>query len=280
VGHATGLGLLHLGHDVTFVDINQDRLLALRADGLTVAYVDEWSLSNFDAVFVAMPTPTDGENGTDLSYIDSACKALGRMLQEVHGTRPLLVFRSTMPPGTTQNRIIPALEQASGKRTGSDFLVCYNPEYLRAYNAVGDFLQARYLTIGTAAPGDEASTAIRAIFAAMDAEVSEFSYEQAEYQKYVHNIFNATKISFFNEMREAASKLGVSDTSTIFELTSKTSEACYNPSYGIRDFGPFGGECLPKDTAAWTAFARQRGINSYMVEATRQVNIALGGKPC
>jgi nucleotide sugar dehydrogenase len=279
VGHATGLGLLSLGHEVTFVDNNWDRLASLRSDGHSTAHVDEMSLDDINAVFVAVPTPT-GAHGIDTSFLEDACKTIGRLLQTTT-TAPLVVFRSTMPPGTTRHLIIPALEQGSGKHAGSDFLVCYNPEYLRAHNADADFRDFRFLTCGIAEPGDAAAVTMRALFTAWaDAVVTELSYEEAEFQKYVHNVFNATKISFFNEMRRAAARLGLTRTEAVFMLTAQTAEGSWNQLYGVRDFGPFGGACLPKDTAAWAAFADFYGIDSILVEAVRAVNISVGGRPC
>ena len=282
VGHATGIGLTSMGHDVTFVDIDEDRLSLLRNEGHATQHVNGMTLENVDAVFVAVPTPAS-EDGVDTSYLESACKTLGRLLQTTErGSEPkLVVFRSTMPPGTTRNRLIPAIEGGSGLRAGVDFLVCYNPEYLRAQNAVEDFLEFRFLTVGTTEPGDEASLRMRTIFAGFDdTTTTELSYEEAEYQKYVHNVFNAVKITYFNEMRAAARKLGLTNIEPIFALTARTAEAAWNPQYGTRDAGPFGGACLPKDTAAWSGFATSQGIDASLVETARQVNIALGGLPC
>ena len=282
VGRATGIGLSTIGHDVTFVDIDEDRLTILRNEGHVTQHVNGMTLDQTDAVFVAVPTPA-ADDGVDTSYLESACKTLGRLLQTTErGSEPkLIVFRSTMPPGTTRNTLIPAVEEGSGLRAGVDFLVCFNPEYLRAYNAVEDFLDFRFLTLGTAEPGDRASLRMRELFAAFaDATITELSYEEAEYQKYLHNVFNAVKISYFNEMRAAATKLGLGNIEPIFALTARTAEAAWNPLYGTRDAGPYGGACLPKDTAAWAAFARLNRIDAALVDTTRQVNIALGGSPC
>jgi UDPglucose 6-dehydrogenase len=270
VGHATGLGLRHIGHAVTFVDIDDTRIAELRDEGLHAIHSDDMSLDGIEAVFVAVPTPSTGD-GVVLRYLDSACATLGSRIAETTA-RPLVVFRSTMPPGTTRERLVPALEDASGKLAGQDFMVAYNPEYLRAHNAANDFLSFRVLTIGAAVPGDESCDAMRRVFAGFRAEVNEYSYEEAEFQKYVHNLFNALKISFFNEMRIAARQLGDLDTESIFTLTSRTAEGLWNPGYGTLDRGAFGGECLPKDTAAWLAYAAERGLPAQLMQAAAEVN--------
>jgi UDPglucose 6-dehydrogenase len=269
VGHATGLGLQHLGHDVTFVDIDDRRLRVLTDEGLDVVHVDDMSLEAVDAVFVCVPTPST-EDGIVLDYLLAACDSLGAALAD--GGRPLVVFRSTMPPGTTRERLIPRLEDASGKVAGEDFLVVYNPEYLRAHNAAEDFLDFRVLTIGSERPGDSACDAMQRMFAGFRAQVTEYTYEEAEFQKYVHNLFNALKISFFNEMRIAGSQVGDLDLESIFALTARTAEGLWNPRYGTLDRGPYGGACLPKDTAAWLGYAAENGLPALMMQAASAVN--------
>jgi len=276
VGHATGMGLLHLGHSVTFVDIDEDRLAALRGRSLTALHKDEMDLDGVDAVFVSVPTPSTAD-GIDLSYLDEACKALGASLQAIDHD-PLIVFRSTMPPGTTRNRLIPNLEEASGRKIGQGFEVCVNPEYLREVNADHDFLNLSYVTVGTYAPDDEAARRMRTIFAGFGATVTELSLEEAEFQKYVHNLFNAAKISYFNEMREVAGAIGVGKVDEVFALTVRTAEGSWNPTYGTRDLGPYGGACLPKDTQAWLGFCREYGLPARVMEAVSAVNVSLGGR--
>jgi nucleotide sugar dehydrogenase len=276
VGHATGLGLQQLGREVTFVDIDETRIAELRDEGLEAIHADEMGLDGIEAVFVAVPTPSN-EEGIVLRYLESACETIGSRIAETTA-RPLVVFRSTMTPGTTRQRLIPILEEASGKLAGVDFLVAYNPEYLRAHNAVEDFLGFRVLTIGAERRGDEACEALRAVFAGFDAEINEYSFEEAEFQKYVHNLFNALKISFFNEMRLAAKQLGELDTESIFALTSRTAEGLWSPAYGTRDRGGYGGACLPKDTAAWLAYASERGLPAQMMQAAQAVNALVVGR--
>ena len=275
VGEATGLGLRHLGHEVGFVDIDGDRLTELSDRGLATVHADQLTLDGVEAVFVAVPTPST-VRGIDLSAVDAACKALGSALQTAD-TDPLIVFRSTMVPGTTRHGIVPQLQDMSGRSEGDAFHVCYNPEYLRARTAVEDFLGRRFVTIGTACPGGVASQRLRQLFAGFDARFSEFTFEQAEFQKYVHNLVNAVKISFFNEMRRAAAALDIDGVDEVFDLTAATAEAIWNPAYGLADRGPFAGACLPKDTMAWLIHTREHGAPAHVVQAARLVNLITGG---
>jgi UDPglucose 6-dehydrogenase len=270
VGNATGIGLQQLGHDVIFVDVNEERIQLLRGRGLKVLHVDSMKLDGVETVFVAVPTPST-QNGIDLSSIDAACDTIGTALRAATGN-PLIVFRSTVLPGTTRRRLIPRLEAASGRVSGCDFDVCFNPEYLRAWNAVDDFLDFKFVTIGAATHDDVANKRLRGVFENFDAVFTDLTYEEAEFQKYVHNLYNATKISFFNEMRQAGEALGIDDVEATFKLTATTAESIWNPYYGMRDFGPFGGACLPKDTSAWVSYAKERNIPAQMVRAVRRVN--------
>lgn len=74
--------------------------------------------------------------------------------------------------------------------------------------------------------------------------------------KYVHNLFNADKIAFFNEMREVGQKISV-DTDKIFQTVVKSAEGSWNHEYGVKNFGPFGGTCLPKDTRAFLTWTQE-----------------------
>jgi UDP-glucose 6-dehydrogenase len=78
-------------------------------------------------------------------------------------------------------------------------------------------------------------------------------------QKYVHNLFNAAKVTFFNEMRQLADNIGA-NADTIFKVTALSCEVMWNPMYGLKNKGPFTGSCLPKDTKALYAWAKKNGF--------------------
>ena len=90
-------------------------------------------------------------------------------------------------------------------------------------------------------------------------------------QKYVHNLYNAVKITFFNEMREIAANIDV-DADKIFEYTVQSCEGIWNPNYGIRNRGPFSGACLPKDTKAFFHWAHMEGFDVRVLKAAISQN--------
>ncbi len=274
VGRATGQGFIEHGNDVTFVDIDERVVAGLGAQGRTAIFPADIELAGVAAVFVAVTAPT-APDGIDLSYLEQACKSLGAAIAECC-TQPVVVFRCTIPPGTTRTRLVPLLEGASGKKAGIDFGVCYNPEYLRAHCAERDFLHPRIVTIGRDPWNDESTRRVAGIYAGFGAPVYECSYEEAEFQKYVHNLFNAAKVSFFNEMRLAAENLGL-DPRQAFHCTALSAQGMWDSMYGCYDDGPYSGACLPKDVGAWLRFAQDRGIPAPILTAVREVNRVRGG---
>jgi UDPglucose 6-dehydrogenase len=109
-----------------------------------------------------------------------------------------------------------------------------------------------------------------------DTETVIMTNGEAEATKYAANLFNAAKISFFNELHAALSKLGV-DSALPFSVVARGAEGLWNPLYGTRAGAPFEGACLPKDAAGFALFAHQEGIETPLIDAVIATNVALGG---
>lgn len=281
VGTATGSGFLDLGHDVTFVDKSEQVIADLRADGHRAVLADEMDLDGCDAVFVSVDTPTvsEPEPGIDLSNLLQATKAIGRCLATARSEFPVIVFRCTQLPGTTRKELVPLLEEISGKCAGHDFGVAYWAEYLRAAVARQDFRRPRVITLGTRMCHDRAHDAVARLAVDFAAAVHWLPLDAAEYQKYVHNVGNAIKISTYNWFRTLGEKVGIeaTDIEHVFELCSVSAEGLWNPLYGLRNLGAYGGACLPKDIAALQIFATGLGLGTEMLDAARDVNKQMGG---
>ena len=100
--------------------------------------------------------------------------------------------------------------------------------------------------------------------------------EVTEMMKYVHNLCNATKISFFNEMHLVCQKLGI-DSQAVNLMVAKSAEALQNPVYGTVGGRPYGGACLPKDTRAFRSFADELNLNQmHLLDAVIKVNEEMG----
>ena len=256
-----------MGHAVSFVDLNPDRVKVLREKGLAATTTVDLSCpSSF--VFIAVPTPHDGPR-YDLSYIEAAATAIGKALRnssEFH----TIVVRSTVPPGTTEGLVLPILERESGRRVHEHFGLAANPEFLRAASNHEDFLMPWMTVVGSRS----ARTVERMVqlYKPFGGEVCTFTNPtKAEFVKCAHNIFNATKISFWNEMWMVANRMGFSS-DEIAAVVAKSAEGSINPQYGIRGGMPFGGACLPKDTYGFIGFANELGVEVALLKAVVEVN--------
>ena len=138
VGQATGKGLAHYGHQIVLCDVDQARVDELNQQGYSAVSPTEFIQKRNDATMICVGTPTH-DREVDLSYLRSACQLMATILQHTDDYH-LVVVRCTLPPGTTQDLVIPSLEERSGKLAGQDFGVCYNPEFLRAISAFDDFV--------------------------------------------------------------------------------------------------------------------------------------------
>jgi len=125
---------------------------------------------------------------------------------------------------------------------------------LRESSAEEDFRRPWIVVIGS---NDlKVAQALDELYGSFKAPIVHMAIKEAEMMKYVHNIYNANKISFFNEMRLVAESIGV-DADKVFNTVIESAEASWNKQYGIRNFGPFDGSCLPKDTLAFMNWANE-----------------------
>lgn len=273
VGVATGRGFSRVGVDVAFYDTSTYRTAELRAQGLNVLNEDEVHGRDRDAYLISVPTPTrDGR--IDLSAVKQASKLVGLALA-ASSTWHCVVVRSTVPPGTTEEIVLPILETYSGKRAGIDFGLAMNPEFLRAATAEDDFVNPRVIVYGAIdAPTIRFMQSLYQPWTHV--ETKSMTLREAEATKYVANVFNAAKISFFNEMHSILEKMGV-ESITPFLAAAMGAEGLWNPLYGTKGGRPFGGECLPKDTAAFATIVRDLGVESPMLEATIATNVRFFG---
>ena len=269
VGQATGKGFSAKGFDVEFVDIDENKVSHLKKEGFNAYTAQEIAEKEYDSdiSIFTVPTPTvDGKIKFD--YLEQASMDLGQRLAKVNKYH-VLVTRSTILPGTTRDIVIPLVEKYSGKKCGVDFGACMNPEYLREETAVTDFSNPWLVVIGQF--DQKSGDMLEEVYKKFECPIERVALEEAEIQKYIHNLFNATKIAFFNEFRHICMNLNV-DANNIFGLVAKSCEGMWNTKYGIRDRGPFSGSCLPKDTQAMYAWALEKGYDIDVLEATIRAN--------
>ena len=268
VGRATALGLRAQGHSVLVLDVDPRKRRGLWAEGFDVQDPDEAGPINGEVTMISVPTPTlDGR--IQLDYFVKAVTQFGNRLRSSRRYH-VLVIRSTVPPRTTRDLVIPMVEEISGKTAGVHFGVVMQPEYLREVTAEQDFARPWLITIGEL--DTKSGDVVHQVYRGFDAPIERVTLEEAEFQKYVHNLYNAVKIAFFNEMRVVANGEGW-DATRVFQMTAETSEGIWNPVYGIRDRGPFGGSCLPKDTTALLQWGQDHGYDLGILKAVVWENV-------
>jgi UDPglucose 6-dehydrogenase len=273
VGTATGEGFLAAGHDVTFIDIAPERVRELRERGLDVRTEIDLTGEPESLIFLTLPTPNEGHR-YDLSAFTAGTAAVGRALATAAQTdtaaHHTVVVRSTVPPGTTEGLVRTVLEEQSGRAVGEGFGLASNPEFLRAASATEDFAHPWMTVIASREP--ETVDRLRAVLSPFGGELRTFADPaEAEFIKCAHNIFNATKISFWNEMWLVAQKLEL-DLDPIAATVARSAEGSINPQYGIRGGAPYGGVCLPKDTRGFLGFADTIGVDMPLLSAVVETN--------
>ncbi len=271
VGSATGKGFATHGHNVTFVDIDPARIESLRNEGY--AATDEIDLTGPPAwVFLVLPTPNDG-NRYDMTAFRRGVESVGEALRGASSIHTVVV-RSTVPPGTCAQIVKPELERLSGRRCGEGFSLASNPEFLRAACALEDFLRP-WMTV-VASESKRTLELLRALYEPFGGDLRSFpDSTTAELVKCAHNLFNASKISFWNEILLVAERLGV-DLRDVAETVANSAEGSFSPAYGIRAGQPYGGACLPKDTRGFLGFAEELGVDMPVLRATVRVNELMG----
>jgi GDP-mannose 6-dehydrogenase len=234
--------------------------LAATLDGRLAVRRSEVSL-------ICVGTPSNGNGGLHLQYVENVCREIGAALaasSEYH----VVVVRSTVLPGTVEERLIPLLEQHSGRRAGVDFGVCMNPEFLREGSSLRDYRHPSQIVIGEldARSGD----VVERLYAAVDAPVVRTSIETAEIVKYVNNAFHALKVAFANEVGNLCKAHGI-DGRDVMRIFCQDRQLNISPAYLMPGFA-FGGSCLPKDLRALLYRARERDLDCPVLRAVLQSN--------
>lgn len=266
VGQATGKGLIHHGHEVVFSDTNPLVLRKLGTEGYQTRS-PSGVLNGAEVLMLSVSTPTvDGK--IELGFIEAAAATLGQQLAESDDYH-VVVVRSTVPPGTTR-KLAGIIEEFSGKEVGRDFGLCMNPEFLRATSAEEDFRSPWIIVFG-ALDNRSAEYLGRVYEPFGEIPIVTTDLRTAEAVKYTHNLYNATKISYTNEMWRICRELGI-DGNSVMEVVSRSAEGMWNAQYGTRGGFPYGGSCLPKDTTAFLSFANENGWDMPLLRAVIEVN--------
>ncbi|MGQ0569663.1 MAG: UDP-glucose dehydrogenase family protein [Armatimonadota bacterium] len=280
VGLVTSAGLAELGHTVTAVDVDSDRLARVRqgqlpfhepglrelldrgfaSERLRLASTLEEGMRDAQTVFVAVGTPARPDGETDLSQVIAAAGDLARVLAR----RTTVAIKSTVPLGT--HRTVKRILDAHGHIEGRDYDLVAVPEFLREGNAVHDFLHPTRIVIGSTNP--DVRREIRELFARLNAPVLETTFEQAILIKYASNAFLAMRVSFANELAGLCDAAGV-DVQEV--LRGMGYDARIGHAYLAPGIG-FGGPCLEKDLRSLIRIAEGAGYEPTFLRAVLDKN--------
>jgi len=288
VGSVSAACFASMGHRVIGVDVNPAKVEMLQSGRTPIieARMDELVLEGHrnchlhattdsteavaesDISFVCVGTPSLRSGKLDLSHIEKVAREIGGALKQKK-SRHTFVLRSTVLPGTTETVVLPILEQASGKRAGTDFTVAYNPEFMREGSAVADFLEPPYTIFG--AQHQEHLAPLRELYKPLPGRVFETTISVAEMAKYVSNAYHAVKVTFANEIGTLCKELNV-DTHAVTEIFTSDTRLNVSPAYLSPGFA-FGGSCLPKDVRALTYKAKELDLKLGMLESLLPSNM-------
>ena len=217
--------------------------------------------------WICVGTPSLPDGGINLDYVERCVREIGQALRGLPD-RPLIVLRSTVLPGTTRQRVIPALEEASGLKAGRDIHVVFHPEFLREGSAVYDFDNPPKIVVGEAHGG--AGDRLMQIYEKYQAPRFRTELEVAEMVKYSDNLFHAVKVIFANEVGAIARAVGA-DARQVADIFCSDTKLNINPYY-LRPGFAFGGSCLPKDLRAILRFAHVRSVKVPMLDGVLESN--------
>jgi len=223
---------------------------------LTVSDDPEQAVLDTDITLVCVGTPSEPGGGLSTRYLERATEDIARALAVKAGWH-VVVFRSTMVPGTCEDVLIPTLERGSGKRAGSDFGVCLNPEFLREGSSVRDFLDPPKTVVGESDP--RSGEMVMQLYDGLPGPRFRLPIAAAEMTKYVDNSFHAMKVAFANEIGAICRSLGL-DSHTVMEVFLADTKLNISTAY-LRPGFAFGGSCLPKDLRALTYTARHHDLD-------------------
>ncbi len=274
VGLATAVGFALKGHKVIGVDIDREKVDSINSgvspvyeEGLSRAMRDVqiYATTDFDKIldtdvtFLCGGMPGQKDGSINLKFVKGPAEQAAEVLKGKNADH-VVVMRSTVVPGTTETYIEPLFQEHK------DVGICVNPEFLREGTALEDFTHPNRVIIGE--KDEEAGDVICNIYRNFRSPVIRTNFRTAEMIKYASNTFLATKVSFINEIGNICKQLGIN----VYDVTEAMGYDVRIGTGYLRAGLGFGGFCLPKDTSALIARARELGYEPELLQAVLNVN--------
>ena len=268
------------GHTVVGVDIDQSKLdlimagktpiveegmvdlmAAVAAGGnVTVTVDSQRAVLDTEMSLICVGTPSAANGSQDQGAILRLAQEMGKAIAKKE--RPhVVVFRSTLVPGTVEDVLRPIVEEYSGKKDGVGFFLCFQPEFLREGSSIRDYDNPPFTVVGS--NHEQAVTKLRELFGHLPCKFIGTSVRSAEMMKYCCNNFHALKITFANETARLCDALGV-DAFEVMDLVCQDTQLNISKAY-LRPGFAFGGSCLPKDLRATAYLAKVHDVDIPML---------------
>lgn len=285
VGLVQGAVMASVGHDVVCVDVDQNKVDALKngvipiyepgllplvkenyeAGRLAFTTDAQEAVNHGEIQFIAVGTPPDEDGSADLKYVLAVAKTIATHMQD----RKIIINKSTVPVGTADKVTDCVSSHLATRNADPKFSVVSNPEFLKEGAAVGDCLRPDRIIIGTEDPhAEEVMRELYAPFNRNHDKIIVMDVRSAELTKYAANCMLATKISFMNEMSNLAERLGADIEAVRHGIGS-------DPRIGYQFIYPgcgYGGSCFPKDVQALVRTANSLDYKPAILEAVESVN--------
>ncbi|WP_277613907.1 UDP-glucose dehydrogenase family protein [Neobacillus muris] len=279
VGLVTGVCLSEIGHDVTCIDINTEKVEQLKK-GISPIYepgLEELMAKNIEkgnlhftsntiiglkdaeVIYIAVGTPQGADGAADLSYVFQAAREIGQNIAR----NVIIVTKSTVPLGTNYKIRELVLANLQGSH---EVEIVSNPEFLREGSAVYDSFHGDRIVIGADDP--EAARILEEINQPFGLPILKTSISSAEMIKYAANAFLATKISFINEIANLSEKVG----SDIVEVSEGLGKDGRIGSRFLNAGIGYGGSCFPKDTKALLKISESVSHDFKLLKSVIEIN--------
>jgi UDP-N-acetyl-D-glucosamine dehydrogenase len=289
VGLPLALRFADVGHLVTGFDLDQTKVDKLNAGQSYIQHIsgakihehveakkfratgDFSNLRGMDAVLICVPTPLDERREPDLSYVVNTAKAIAPHLQRSQ----LIVLESTTYPGTTEELVLPILEEgglrcpidsgASGKDVSTDFFLAFSPEREDPGNKQYGLAQIPKVVGGINPASGKAAANLYAQIVSKVVPVT--STRAAEMVKLMENIFRCVNIAMVNELKQLCLRMGLDIWEVIDSAATKP--------FGFMPFYPgpgLGGHCIPVDPYYLSWKAREYDFATRFIELAGEIN--------
>jgi GDP-mannose 6-dehydrogenase len=289
VGCVTAACLSRDGHQVTGVDVDEDKIAAVvrgvspvfepglddliqqtvTAGTLTATTDSNTAVENSEIALVAVGTPSLDDGSVETFAVERVIESIGRSLRGSKRSYTV-ALRSTLLPGLLEEKLAPLLEQAADCRLGERIVLCNHPEFLRETTAIRDFDDPPFILVGAESAAD--AQPVLNLYGGSSAERIVTDTRTSALVKYACNAFHALKIDFANEIGALARSFGA-DGRDVMQIVCRDTRLNISTAYLKPGFA-FGGSCLPKDVRALTRHAQQQALRTEVLNAILPSNSA------